>query len=395
MKASDKQDTGFQTTAVVTVAAAHFVHDTYTGFVAPLLPKLIDKLELSLTLAGSLVLLLRLPALAQPLIGHWADRTDTRIFVVLAPAITAIVMSLIGLADSYPALAALLVIVGISSASFHAPAPAMIGRVAGQRVGRGMSLFMVGGELGRAVGPLVAVTAVSLWGLAGLWRTMVLGLSATLVLGLRLRRLRYTAEQREVPRFWASLRRVGPAIAPLGGLVLARSLVVATTATYLPTMLTRRGVSLLLAGGALTIFETAGIAGALLSGTLSDVLGRRRVLGVVLGCAPLLLLGALHASGALLAVMLVLLGLCGLAIQPILLATVQDRSGGNRGTANGLYLSMSFVGQATAIMAVGALGDVIGLERALHVSALASFALLPFLRFVPAQPGGSDRGAAG
>ncbi len=385
MTAPHKQGSGFQTGAVVLVAVAHFVHDTYTGFVAPLLPKLIDKLELSLTLAGTLVLLLRLPALSQPLFGHLADRTDTKPLVVLAPAVTATLMSLLGLVDSYAALAVLLFVVGLSSASFHAPTPAMIGRVAGERVGRGMSLYMVGGELGRAVGPIIAVTAVSLWGLEGLWRTMLLGLGATVVLGLRLRQLSYASPERQVPRLLHTLRTVGPRVAPLGGLVLARSLVVGTTAIYLPTVLTGRGVSLVLAGGALAIFELAGIVGALASGTLSDIVGRRRVLGLVLVCAPLLLLGVLHTDGLALALMLVLLGATGLAVQPIMLAVVQDRCSASRGAANGLYLSMSFVGQATAIVAVGALGDVLGLERALHVAALASLALLPFLRTVPAQ----------
>ena len=146
----------FQTGAVLVVATAHFVHDTYTGFVAPLLPKLIEKLGLSLTIAGSLVLLLRLPALLQPVLGYLADRSGARRFVALAPATTAILMSLIGQVDHPAALAALLIVTGLSTAAFHAPAPAMIGRVAGRRVGKGMSWFMAAGELARTFGPLLA-----------------------------------------------------------------------------------------------------------------------------------------------------------------------------------------------------------------------------------------------
>ena len=58
--------------------------------------------------------------------------------------------------------------IGVSVAAFHAPAPAMIGRVSGVRIGLGMSIFMASGELARAAGPLIAVWAVATWGLEGL-----------------------------------------------------------------------------------------------------------------------------------------------------------------------------------------------------------------------------------
>ena len=56
-------------------------------------------------------------------------------------------------------------------AAFPAPAPAMIAKVAGQRVGTGMSIFMATGELARTLGPIIAVAAVagSDWTESGGW----------------------------------------------------------------------------------------------------------------------------------------------------------------------------------------------------------------------------------
>ena len=45
-------DGGFQTGKILALSVAHFVHDAYTSFLAPLLPLLIDKLSMSLTQAG-------------------------------------------------------------------------------------------------------------------------------------------------------------------------------------------------------------------------------------------------------------------------------------------------------------------------------------------------------
>ena len=41
----------FQTGEILTIVGGHFVHDTFSAFVAPLLPLIIEKLSLSLTMA--------------------------------------------------------------------------------------------------------------------------------------------------------------------------------------------------------------------------------------------------------------------------------------------------------------------------------------------------------
>lgn len=76
-------------------------------------------------------------------------------------------MSLLGASTRYLLLAPLLIMAGSSHASFHAPAPAMVARVSADRVGKGMSLFMMGGELGRATGPPFILAAVEWFGLEG------------------------------------------------------------------------------------------------------------------------------------------------------------------------------------------------------------------------------------
>jgi len=137
----------FDTARVILLSIGHGIHDMYPAFLAPLLPLIQAKMGLSNTLAGSLATFLRSSSVAQPFIGYLADRTSARLFVILAPGATAIFMSLIGAAPSYGYAALLLLLVGMSHASYHAPAPAMVARVSGERVGGGMSFFMTGGEL--------------------------------------------------------------------------------------------------------------------------------------------------------------------------------------------------------------------------------------------------------
>ena len=185
----------FQTEQVLTISSGHFVHDVYSAFLAPLLPLLIEKMSLTLTLAGSLSAFMQLPAILTPFIGHLADKYNLRYLVIIAPALTATAMSAMGLAPNYATLALLLILAGISSAIFHAPAPAMVGQISGKRVGKGMSWFMGGGELARTVGPIVAVWAVSSWALEGMFRVVVIGWATSAILFWRLRDIPISARK--------------------------------------------------------------------------------------------------------------------------------------------------------------------------------------------------------
>ena len=211
--ASSRESSEFQTGQVFTIAGGHFVHDSFAAFLAPLLPIIRDTLAIGYTGAGGLAIFTQLPSLLTPFIGYLADRISLRYFVILAPATTATLMSLIGYAPDYMLLVMLLLAVGVSIAAFHAPAPAMVARTSGNRVGMGMSVFMASGELGRALGPIVVMTGVACWGLDGLWRLAIIGwlTSAVLYWGLHTVAAR-PADQKAagLSHMWPTARRVYP-----------------------------------------------------------------------------------------------------------------------------------------------------------------------------------------
>ena len=122
----DDRNKHFHTGKILALSIGHFIHDVYSSFLSPLLPLLIEKLSLTLTQAGFLSTIMQLPALLNPYIGVLADRISVRYFVILAPAMTAVPMSLIGVAPSYSSLLLLLFITGISVSIVHVPAPVMV-----------------------------------------------------------------------------------------------------------------------------------------------------------------------------------------------------------------------------------------------------------------------------
>ncbi len=379
-----RTESGFRSGDIMSIVGGHFIHDTYTAFVAPLLPLLIDKLSLSLTMAGTLTAFMTVPSLLNPFIGYLADRVNLRIFVILAPGVSATLISIMGLAPSSMGVAAIFLLTGFSIAAFHAPAPAMIAEMAGRQVGKGMSLFMAGGELGRTIGPLVAVWAVSTWALENIYQLAVVGWAASLLLYWRLRTVPVAAVRPTgFASMWLAARRIAT---PLIIVVLTRSLLVTSLSVYLPTVLTQEGAGLRLAGGALSIFEFSGVVGALLGGTLSDRLGRKPVLSVALLASSMLLFALARSSGWMFGILLVGFGLISLSVQPVLLAIVQDHLNEHRALGNGLYLAMSFVIRSLAAIAIGAMGDRIGLRNAFAWSAIIGLLAVPAVFWLPADP---------
>lgn len=384
--ATAQRSSNFQADQVATIAGGHFTHDTYSAFLAPLLPLLQSNLGISYTMAGSLVVFMQLPSLLNPFIGYLADRISLRYFIILAPAITATLMSSMGLASDYMTLALLLFATGISVAAFHAPAPAMIGRVAGMKVGTGMSVFMASGELARTVGPIVAVAGVGWFGLEGIWRLAVVGWLMSAILYWRLRHVSARPSHlRKAPlaEIWPAARRVFPTLI---WLMTGRVFMLAALTTYLAIFVRDElGGSLWLAAISLTILEGAGVVGALLSGTLSDRFGRKRVLFLLLGLAPILMLSFLYGPTWLTIAALIGLGLTAISPQPVLLALVQDEFTEHRALANGIFLALSFLIRALGIWLVGVVADQFGLSNAYLFACLLAFLSLPAVFFLPTR----------
>lgn len=375
----------FQLAKVLTISVCHFIHDAYSSFLAPLLPLLIEKLSMSLTQAGFLTTVTQIPALMNPYLGILADKICVRYFIIVAPAITAITMSLIGVAPGYASLVLLLFIAGISTALFHVPAPVLIYRFAGQRKGLGMSFYMTGGELARTVGPLVAIGAVSLVGLEHIAPLMIIGISASLLLYFRLHDMplppRASSSPPSMKTAWKESRHI---LKPLSGILIFRGFMHASGATFLPTFVNQDTGNLWLAGISLTVYEAAGVIGALTIGPLSDKFGRRNMLLFSLLSAPPLLFSFIMVTTIGLKFLALFgLGFTLLSTTPVMLAMVQEHAHENPATANGFFMMISFLSRSAVVVAVGAVADIIGLGQTFLLSAGLGLGAIPFILTLP------------
>lgn len=359
----------------IAVAAAHGANDLYAAFLHPLLPRIMDRLGLSVALAATLAMTLSLASsLLQPVMGHLADRYGARLFVVLGPLLSGVFLSLIGWAPSFGILLLLLVLGGIGSAAFHPPGASMAsGAVDREGGGARLSIFSFGGAVGYAVGPLVAVGIVGRWGLEWLWLAMLPLVLLTPVL------LRVLPPTVRVPaQESAPLERLVPHLrGPLGLIFLVSAVAAFVQRVFLtmqPIALAEAGRPETMGAFMLSTYLAAQALGSLTGGTLADRMDRRHLLVTLtaLSLPAHLLAVGLPAGGALAVTATAVAGFLNMAVLPPIVLTAQQLVPGRAAASSGVVMGLAWATGSVGVFATGALGDIVGARSA----ALLSFPVL-------------------
>ncbi|MBN2681071.1 MAG: MFS transporter [Bacteroidales bacterium] len=365
---------------------AHFVHDVYTAFFAPLLPKIKEKLELSYFSIGLLYFIQQLPSFLMPLIGIISNRPYAKYFVIFAPAVASLVMSFIGVVDNWFLLAVILFVGGINSALFHVPSPVMIKNVSGKNTGLGMSMYMVGGELSRTLGPLIIMAAVTYWGLEGTWRLFPFGIVSSFILFLILRDVELTSVSTRInfKRIVATLKRNRFIFLMILGFTVFRAIAKTSLSLFLPVYLNSKTGDYEFSVVSLTILEAGGVAGVLLSGIISDYLSRKKILIAVSIISPTLMLLFMIVENPIFStIILVFLGFFVFAATPVVLSYIMKIKSHYPAFLNSLYMTISFIGTSVAVFFIGNMADLVGLETTYWISGFIALGAIPFAVFLP------------
>ena len=383
------------------LAAGHLTVDAYSSFLTPLLPLLVTKLHLSLTLVGALVALSSLSSsFAQLLFGWFSDRVGRPWFVAFGPLVAALFISGVGTAASFGALAAFLMLGGLGVAAFHPQAATLASEVSPRR-GIAMAFFITGGTLGFALGPLFSVGVASAFGLERSWLAMVPGIVVSLLLLAWFSRATPRVRQ-EAAR--PPLRELKPVLRPLSLLyfaVVARSAVSYGFMTFLPLWLHARGYSLTRSGLVVSLYLLLGATGGFLGGWMADRWGGRRVvMASFLGSLPLYL-AFLFLPDPWGLPCLVLGAFVLQSTLPVNIVLGQELSPRHAATISSLLMGAAWGLGSLFVGPVGFLADRFGLHAALTALAgvLAGGVLcawaLPAESRAPALEGLAVRSAAG
>jgi len=355
--------------------------DGYGNIFAPLLPLLAPRLGLSLAMAGTLTMLYQMAAsVAQVGFGHLADRWKPRLLVMTGPVVAVGVLSLVGAAPTVTTLAAVLIVGGLGAAAFHPPAAALAHRLGGDRPGLAMSVHITGGTLGFSLGPLLFAPFAEHVGLA--W-TPLLAIPGLTVIAFFLTRVPQFEAHHESNAGIGALRPYARPLSLLYAIVVLRTLTSLAFATFVPTMLTRRGLSVSEAGAMAAAYLFATGLGGFIGGPAADRFGPRNVIAASLIVSTPFLVVAPLLSGWAFAAALCTGGFFLQSTLPVNVTFGQALAPVSAATVSSLMMGFAWGMGGLSVPFVGAFADRYGIERALVGLAVVPLAAAALAMWLP------------
>lgn len=347
---------------------AHFINDSYGNYLVVLLPLLSERLDFGLGLAGMAVTAYTITSsVVQPVLGYVADRLATRMLSVVGTMLAAVGAAMLGVAPNYIIIVALAALSGLGTAAYHPQAAAMVVSVAGQRRATVMSLYLLGGNIGFAIGPYVAVWVINNVGWGAVPLLAVTGLAMGGVLYLAAPRDWSPNAGRGGPSLWAVIRQNRAVLSRLLAVVAVRSWGHTGLMTFLPFYFIDQGMTKQSTALLVTTMLLTGAFGGVIGGYIADRWARRRTVIVVsmvlAGVFGLLLL---QSDGPWRWVLAILTGVNLLGSFSVLTVKGQEILPNNIGLASGIMLGLTIGLGGLGALPLGFAADAIGLTPVMY-----------------------------
>jgi FSR family fosmidomycin resistance protein-like MFS transporter len=378
---------GIDKRAMAALSGGHLATDLAQGALPALLPFLVVKFDLSYTMAAALILAVTLSSsVVQPAFGLWSDARGALWLLPAGAALAGIGMALAAVAPTYPLVVLAVLVSGLGVAAYHPEGSKFASYASGERRASGMSLFSIGGNVGFALGPVVASSAILALGLEG---GLLLALPGLLIGAVLLAGRGYLA------RFAA---RVGERTAAVAASARPRSFAILLAVigfrsvahmglfTFVPLWEVAKGNGEAYGTRLLALFLFAGALGTVFGGPLADRFGRRAVLLWSFVAATPLVIAYVLVGGVAGEVALVLSGAAIICSFSVTLVMSQEYLPQRIGVASGLSIGLAIGLGGFAALSLGALADAVDLRTALLATAAGPAVAILLTLLLPSSP---------
>jgi MFS transporter, FSR family, fosmidomycin resistance protein len=363
---------------LLAISFSHLLNDMMQSLIPAMYPMLKSSYRLSFVQIGLLTFTYQITAsLLQPVIGAFTDRKPKPYSLAVGMGFTLCGLLLLATAHTFGLLLVAAALVGTGSSVFH-PESSRVARMAsGGAHGLAQSIFQVGGNVGSAIGPLLAAFIVLPLGqLSVAW----FGFAALLGIFV-LTKVGHWAREHGFARLAPRARpagaaptlssaRVRAAIAVLLALIFSKYFYLASfTSYYTFYLIDHFDVGVRNAQIMLFTFLGAVALGTIFGGPLGDRFGRKFVIwGSILGVLPFTLLLP-HANLLWTVLLTVPIGFILASAFPAIVVYAQELMPGKTGTVAGLFFGFAFGMGGIGAAALGALADHTSIEFVYRVCA--------------------------
>ena len=357
--------------AVISLAIGHLVTDMQAGALPIVLPHLKELFSLSYAQMATIVLTQNITSsVIQPVFGYITDKRSLPALLPYCAALAGAGFAAIGWVSSYALLLLTVIIIGVSSASYHPQASKTVNFLSDENSkAQNMGLFSLGGNAGMAAGSMMMTFLIGLSG--GLHNTMYFVLPGILVFGFM---MHYMPEYKRV-NLEHSLKRAAAKAKGNAeklsyfGLVMVlffifmRSTIHTGMSTYLPLFFMKfRDAEPVFASLLVTVFLLGGVAGTYIGAVLSDKLGARAIIvgSMILSIPPIWALDKVTTEFAI-ATVVALAGFFIIGSNATTIVLAQTMLPNNVGMAAGLTIGFSVGLGGLGVTILGVLADNYGL----------------------------------
>jgi len=371
---------------------SHFLNDTMQSLIPSVYPILKANYALDFVQIGLITLAFQFTtSLLQPVVGIVTDRKPQPYSLALGMFFTFAGLIMLSMASQFGFILLAAATVGFGSAVFH-PESSRIARLAsGGRYGFAQSVFQVGGNLGTAVGPLLAAAIIVPFGQPSIAWFSLIAFVAIIVLynvGRWYKPRIVTRKQAlaALPVGMPASNRIIVGLVVLALLSFSKALYTVSLSSYYTFYLMQKfGVSTQTAQVYLFVFLASNAAGVFFGGPIGDRIGRRYVIWLsILGALPFAL--AMPHAGLVSGTILV--AIAGFIISSATAAIIvfaQELMPHRIGMISGIFFGFSFGVGGLGAAALGKVADIHGIETVFTIcSFLPAMGLIGFL--LPSLP---------
>lgn len=354
---------------ILAVSFCHFLNDLMQSLLAALYPMLKEGYGLDFWQIGVLTLTFQGTAsLLQPLIGIYTDKRPMPYSLPVGMGSTLVGLVLLAFAGNYALLLTGAAFIGFGSAVFH-PESSRVARMAsGGRYGLAQSLFQVGGNVGTAVGPLLAAFIVVPRGQESVsWFSLVALLGMIILWQVSGWYVRYRVAAAKRPAVSRALpfprQKIVAALTVLALLTFSKNVYMASLSSYYTFYVIEKfGVTVQQSQVLLFILLGAAAVGTILGGPIGDRFGAKTVIWFsILGVLPFTLALPyvdLFWTGVLSAI----IGLILASAFPAIVVFAQELVPGRVGMVAGIFFGVAFGMGGLGAAVLGIIADARGID---------------------------------
>ena len=335
---------------LISLSFCHLLNDLIQSLIPALYPLFKQEFNLDFAQIGIITLAFQLTAsLLQPTIGYYTDKRPQPFSLALGMCSTLIGLLLLSVAHNYQAILFAAALVGTGSAIFHPEASRVARMASGGRYGTAQAFFQVGGNVGQAVGPLLAAFIVLPRGQGAIaW----ISLAALVAMGLLTRigmwygarsRPSHAAAHTRAPTHNLSRARVLFLVCVLMLLLFSKNVYSSSlTSFYTFYLIERFNLPIQAAQIQLFIFMASIAVGTLLGGALTDRIGRKPMIWIsILGALPFTL-ALPYADLFWTGVLTIIIGMLMASAFPAILVYAHELIPGRVGLVSGMFFGLAF-----------------------------------------------------